>query len=212
MVFAAITFFFDLLDNSTYFGFSHARSIRMLAFAIWGPAAIGIGTALWRYAALGSVGPARRFFFSVYGACMVGAMIAVAVSTFATLIDHQVLFPAATTKTLTRVEAPIGEAFATHGKGHGWFITLPPLGKPLRITESRYKVMMAERKRIEPALDPDHFTVAGAFCARLTLQLSGPSGRILKTSELAVSSTIHPCPPGYDDVFARLPADDGLAR
>jgi hypothetical protein len=205
--FGLIIAFMGMTDTAAYFGFSHDGWIRPLLPIVWLPSSLATGTVCWRYLPAGRYGTTGRVISTGYLAVVAGAVAGIAVVELASWIDHQLLFPAATTRTLADVEAPVATAYATHGKNAGWFVVLPPLPGGVRITKKDYAAMLADRRAHDATIDPDDFAVAGRFCARVTLQVSGRSGRVLKAgSSTLEEGSVHPCPAQYKDVFAHLPA------
>ncbi len=76
IVVGAITFFANLLDNSTYFGFSHNAAIQTLTALVAVPAAIATGVSLWLYVPSVRGGSFGRVVFSLYAGCMGGGAVA----------------------------------------------------------------------------------------------------------------------------------------
>jgi hypothetical protein len=192
-------------DQATYFGFDHAFQIEIEALLVWPPFACVCVRLAWIYDQRKRSSTERVFTSLITGSTFAGFIIS-AFAMLATRIDHAVLFPAATTRTLTGVEAPIAKVYAKHGKGGGWFIALPPVSDSIRITHHDFTSMLVGSRRHYPMLNSDRFPAISRWCAHVTIQLSGASGRLLHAGESALPvGAIHPCPARYDDVFARLP-------
>jgi hypothetical protein len=205
LVLGAITALVSLTDNAAYFGHSHRDLIWSLTVFTGFPATLVCGYWAWRYARHDPDKPAGRSLEAASRGILGGLLVAFMVHAIATRIDHAVLFPAATTRTLARVEAPISGAFTANTKGARRFVWIPPLPRPLQVSRTDYAAMLASRRATDPAIDPRGFGVGGAFCVQVTIQVAETSVRLLDVGLFGLPShSVHPCPAKYDDLFARL--------
>lgn len=205
LVLGAITVLVSLADNATYFGHSHEGLIWSAAVFVWFPAAWVCAHSAWTYVTFRRNSRFGRVIGAGYAGIFGGFLVAMMVHAIGSRIDHAVLFPAAATRTYAQVEAPISDAYATHGKGAGKFVWLPPLPDPLQVTNGDYAAMFARRRASDPAADADQFRVGGTTCALVTVQVSGGAIRILRAGWSGLPDhSLHPCPATYDDLFARL--------
>ncbi len=200
ILFTVVALAISLTDDAFYFGFNHSVIIdrATLALAI----AIGLCTfTVLRRAPQREDGLAA-IFGSLLLACFVGAVIAAGANITANSIDHTFLFPSLGTRTFSEVEVPISTVRDTHGRGSPTII-IRPFSEAFHIMRSDKDWMFDQRRSLNPAINPDSFSVSGKFCLQLTIELSGKSGRLLHMLTLQAGS-VHICPVGSGPNFFGL--------
>ena len=101
-----------------------------------------------------------------------------------------------TGKTHTRqVLFHISRAYHTHGKGSSQYIQTMPIWSNLEITREDFAFMQNNRRPGDDGHNPDEISSRGYFCAKVTIQQSDKSLRILHagSQKLPEGTVIH-CP------------------
>ena len=202
-------FFFSASDTATYFGHSHESVIWVMTLIVWAPTALASAITLHVVGIKSRMGRLGNAVWTVWSGMVLGGVFAATFHMFAMRIDHWLLFPAAATRTIKDIEAPIAGAYATHGKNAADHIRLPPVPDSVKISPRDYGILAVDALHHEAGRDPDDFRVAGRYCARITLQLAGAAARILHAGDSTLpTGSVHPCPRSYIDYLAGL---NGLA-
>lgn len=205
----ALALFLSMADTATYFGVTDAGFIWTLTLIVWVPSLVASLVTLFRLGVRTRGGRISNAVGTTYLGFFLSVIIASTFHMLAMRIDHWLLFPAAATHTLANIEAPISDAYATHGRNAADYIRLPPLPSSIKVSGKDYGMLAADALHRDKQTDPDSFRVAGRYCARITLQTAGASARILDAGDSALrSGSVHPCPAHYIDYFAHL---DGIA-
>jgi hypothetical protein len=103
-------------------------------------------------------------------------------------------FPSQKTQTFQTLLL-ISRAYQTHGKGASHDIQTTPIWSDMNVTESDYDFMLRNRRPGDTSHNPDEISSKGYFCAKVTMQRSGDSFRVMHAgSGTLPSGTVIICP------------------
>ena len=110
------------------------------------------------------------------------------------IVEGRMDFPAGKTHT-RQVLFRISRAYATHGKGSGYYIQTMPIWSNLDITSEDYDLMREHRRPGDEGRNPDEVSSRGYFCAKVMIEEANGALRILHAgSQKLPRGTVMVCP------------------